>query len=154
MEAGALHRLARLYWYTVEFGLAREDGELKIYGAGIVSSFGESRFSLESPEPHRLAFDLERVLRTEYRSDCFQKSYFVIDGLPHLLDLLTDRRFRRPVRGGGRRCRHGSDDGRAGRSPRGGHGMIDALAQDALVALAYRSRGRAPGDGRTVDRPD
>ena len=93
LEAGALHRLARLYWYTVEFGLAREEGQLRIYGAGIVSSFGESRFSLESPEPHRLAFDLDRVLRTEYRSDCFQKSYFVIDGLPHLLDLLTDRDF-------------------------------------------------------------
>ena len=58
-----------------------------------MSSFGESRFALESPEPHRLAFDLDRVLRTEYRSDCFQKSYFVIDGLPHLLDLLTDRDF-------------------------------------------------------------
>ncbi|MGZ8281986.1 MAG: phenylalanine 4-monooxygenase [Allosphingosinicella sp.] len=93
LQAGALHRLARLYWYTVEFGLAREDGLLKIYGAGIVSSFGESRFSLESREPHRLGFDLQRVLRTDYRSDCFQKSYFVIDGLPHLLHLLDGRDF-------------------------------------------------------------
>ena len=50
LEAGALHRLARLYWYTVEFGLAREDGETRIYGAGLLSSFGESRFALEEPE--------------------------------------------------------------------------------------------------------
>ncbi|WP_129793111.1 phenylalanine 4-monooxygenase [Sphingosinicella sp. CPCC 101087] len=93
LEAGALHRLARLYWYTVEFGLAREDDCLKIYGAGIVSSFGESRFSLESPEPNRIAFDLERVLRTAYRSDAFQKSYFVIDGLPGLLKVTEGRDF-------------------------------------------------------------
>ena len=88
LDAGTLHRLARLYWYTVEFGLAREDERLKIYGAGIVSSFGESRFSLESPRPHRIGFDLRRVLRTGYRSDDFQKSYFVIDGLDRLPDLL------------------------------------------------------------------
>lgn len=85
MESGALHRLARLYWYTVEFGLAREDGALKIYGAGIVSSFGESRFSLESDVPHRPAFDLMRVLRTRYRNDAFQQSYFVVDGFDSLL---------------------------------------------------------------------
>ena len=82
---GALDRLSRLYWYTVEFGLAREDGALKIYGAGILSSFGESRFSLESPEPHRPAFDLRRVLRTRYRSDAFQQSYFVVDSFEDLL---------------------------------------------------------------------
>jgi len=83
---GAIHRLARLYWYTVEFGLAREEGDLKIYGAGILSSFGESRFALDSDKPHRPAFDLERVLRTSYRSDCFQRSYFVIDSFEALLD--------------------------------------------------------------------
>jgi phenylalanine-4-hydroxylase len=93
MEAGALHRLARLYWYTVEFGLAREDGALKIYGAGIVSSFGESRFSLESAEPHRLEFDLERVLRTAYRTDSFQKSYMVMNGLDALLHVTDGRDF-------------------------------------------------------------
>ena len=81
----ALHRLARLYWYTVEFGLAREQGELRIYGAGIVSSFGETRFSLESPEPKRHAFDLHRVLRTRYRTDALQQAYFVIDSFDELL---------------------------------------------------------------------
>ena len=85
LRHGALHRLARLYWYTVEFGLAREDGALKIYGAGILSSFGESRFSLESDVPHRPDFDLRRVLRTRYISDAFQQSYFVIDSFEDLL---------------------------------------------------------------------
>ena len=88
IEHDALHRLARLYWYTVEFGLAREAGDLKIYGAGIVSSFGETRFSLESTEPERHAFDLGRVLRTRYRTDAFQQAYFVIDGFETLLDEL------------------------------------------------------------------
>ena len=87
---GALHRLARLYWYTVEFGLAREQGRLKIYGAGIVSSFGETRFSLESPEPKRRPFDLERVLRTRYRTDAFQQAYFIIDSFEGLLRELLE----------------------------------------------------------------
>ena len=85
LRVGALGRLSRLYWYTVEFGLAREDGALKIYGAGILSSFGESRFSLESSEPNRPRFDMSRVLRTTYRSDAFQQSYFVIDSFDDLL---------------------------------------------------------------------
>ena len=88
LDAGELHRLARLYWYTVEFGLAREDGNLRIYGAGILSSFGESHYSLESVKPHRLGFDLERVLRTRYRTDSFQQSYFVIDRFEDVLRLV------------------------------------------------------------------
>lgn len=84
LRLGALDRLARLYWYTVEFGLAREEGALRIYGAGILSSFGESRFSLESAAPARRPFDLERVLRTTYRSDSFQRGYFVVDRLADL----------------------------------------------------------------------
>ncbi len=87
----ALHRLARLYWYSVEFGLAREQGRLKIYGAGIVSSHGETVFSLESPEPKRRPFDLRRVLRTRYRTDAFQQAYFVIDSFEDVLGELLDR---------------------------------------------------------------
>jgi phenylalanine-4-hydroxylase len=87
---GALHRLARLYWYTVEFGLAREAGELKIYGAGIVSSFGETRYSLESAEPARPDFDLRKVLRTRYRTDTFQQAYFVIEDFETLLSQLLE----------------------------------------------------------------
>ncbi len=93
LDSGALHRLARLYWYTVEFGLAREDGALKIYGAGILSSFGESHYSLESAKPHRLAFDLHRVLRTRYRTDSFQHSYFVIDRFEDVLRLVQRNDF-------------------------------------------------------------
>jgi len=88
LDKGALHRLARLYWYTVEFGLARENGALKIYGAGILSSFGESHYSLESARPHRLDFDLRRVLRTEYKTDSFQLSYFVIEHFEDVLKLV------------------------------------------------------------------
>ena len=93
MELGQLHRVARLYWYTVEFGLALEDGKPKIYGAGILSSFGESHYSLESAKPHRLAFDLSRVLRTGYRTDAFQQSYFVVDRFDDLLQLVRENDF-------------------------------------------------------------
>jgi phenylalanine-4-hydroxylase len=79
-----LPNLARLYWYTVEFGLMREDDQLRIYGAGIVSSATESVFCLEDPSPNRLGFDLERVMKTLYRIDDFQQVYFVIDTIDQL----------------------------------------------------------------------
>lgn len=82
---GALHRLARLYWYTVEFGLVREAGGLRIYGAGIVSSYGESVFALDDPSPNRVGFDIERVMRTPYRIDDYQQTYFVIESFEDLL---------------------------------------------------------------------
>ena len=90
---GALHKLARLYWYTVEFGLVRENGALRIYGAGIVSSYGESIFALDDPSPHRIGFDLERIMRTEYRIDDFQQNYFVIDSYDQLLRTTVDTDF-------------------------------------------------------------
>jgi len=83
-QFGALEKLARLYWYTVEFGLIHEGGGLRLYGAGIVSSFGESKFALDDPSPNRIAFDLERVMRTDYRIDDYQHSYFVIDSFEQL----------------------------------------------------------------------
>ncbi len=85
---GALHRVARLYWYTVEFGLARENGDLRIYGAGILSSFGESHYALESARPRRIGFDLGQVMRTQYRTDAFQQNYFVVDRFEDVLKLL------------------------------------------------------------------
>ena len=85
LGAAALQNLARLYWYTVEFGLIRQDDGLRIYGAGIVSSKGESLYSLESDVPNRLGFDLERIMRTRYRIDSFQKTYFVIDSFEQLM---------------------------------------------------------------------
>ena len=81
----ALQNLTRLYWYTVEFGLIRQHDGLRIYGAGIVSSRGESLHSLESAAPTRIGFDLERIMRTRYRIDTFQKSYFVIDSFEQLM---------------------------------------------------------------------
>lgn len=84
---GALELLARVYWYTVEFGLVREPQGIRIYGAGIASSFSESIYALESPRPQRLRFDLQRVMRTLYRIDDFQETYFVLDSLDTLLAL-------------------------------------------------------------------
>ncbi len=82
---GAISRLARLYWYTVEFGLVRERGETRLYGAGIVSSYGESQFALDDPSPNRLGFDLRRLMRTQYRIDDYQQTYWVIDSFEDLL---------------------------------------------------------------------
>lgn len=93
MGFNSIHRIARLYWYTVEFGLVREDDDLRLYGAGIVSSFGESRFALEDPSPHRLVFDLRRVMRTRYRIDDYQQTYFVIDSYEALLRATLDTDF-------------------------------------------------------------
>jgi phenylalanine-4-hydroxylase len=89
-DAGALPLLARLYWYTVEFGLIRDAASpngVKIYGAGIVSSKGETLYSQLSDAPNRIGFDLERVMQTRYRIDTFQKTYFVIDDFAQLFDV-------------------------------------------------------------------
>jgi phenylalanine-4-hydroxylase len=93
VRLGSLTKLARLYWYTVEFGLIRESGALKLYGAGIVSSFGESLFALDAPSPNRIAFDLERVMRTDYRIDDYQQTYFVIDSFGDLRHQTADADF-------------------------------------------------------------
>lgn len=85
-KLGVLDRLARLYWYTVEFGLVEEAGDLRIFGAGIISSFSETTFALESPLPNRIGFDLRRVMRTLYRIDAFQESYFVLPSIDSLLE--------------------------------------------------------------------
>lgn len=81
----ALQNLTRLYWYTVEFGLIDTPDGLRIYGAGIVSSKGESLYALESAAPNRIGFDLARIMRTRYRIDTFQKTYFVIDSFEQLM---------------------------------------------------------------------
>ena len=86
-KEGVLDLLARVYWYTVEFGLLQQSDGLRIYGAGIVSSSTESVFSLEDASPNRIGFALERVMRTRYRIDDFQESYFVLRNLDELLAL-------------------------------------------------------------------
>ncbi|MHC9418283.1 phenylalanine 4-monooxygenase [Sphingomonas citri] len=93
LELGALKQLGRLYWYTVEFGLIDEGDGLRIYGSGIVSSAAETRFALESDSPHRIAFDLKRVMRTDYRIDDFQQNYFVIPGFDALLRATVETDF-------------------------------------------------------------
>ena len=85
LKFASLEKLARLYWYTVEFGLIQTKKGLKIFGAGIVSSRGESEFSLNSQSPNRIGFSLKRVLRTKYQIDDYQKTYFVIDSFEALL---------------------------------------------------------------------
>jgi len=92
MEAvacGALPRMARLYWYMVEFGLIDTPAGLKAYGAGMLSSRSETLYSVESPQPHRIWFDLTRVMRTEYMIDTFQKTYFVVPNFDALFDALS-----------------------------------------------------------------
>ena len=86
LHLGALHHLARLYWYTVEFGLIATAEGLRIYGSGIVSSKGESVYCLEDPRPNRISFDLMRVMRTRYRIDDYQQTYFVIRGFEQLFE--------------------------------------------------------------------
>ena len=82
---GQLHNLARLYWYTIEFGLMKTDKRLRIFGAGVMSSPAETVFSLEDSSPNRVLFDLERVMRTKYIIDDFQQTYFVIESFEQLL---------------------------------------------------------------------
>jgi phenylalanine-4-hydroxylase len=81
IAAGEGERVARLYWHSVEFSLAREDGSLKILGAGLASSFGEAHFSLESDAVERLPFSVERAIATAYKHDSFQPTYLVSESL-------------------------------------------------------------------------
>ncbi len=88
-DEDALQRLSRLYWYTVEFGMIREQGELKIYGGGIISSAGESVYCLRHDVP-KLDFDVFTLLQTPYHIDRFQDHYFVIDSYEQLFDSVSE----------------------------------------------------------------
>ena len=85
-QLDACELLARLYWYTVEFGLIATPEGLRAYGAGILSSAGELRHSVTSPEPKRVGFELERIMRTRYKIDSYQTTYFVIDSFDQLFE--------------------------------------------------------------------
>jgi phenylalanine-4-hydroxylase len=80
-----LKMLARLYWYTVEFGLVATSRGLRAYGAGILSSSGETVYATRASGPARIGFDLQRVLCTNYLIDAYQKTYFVIDSYEQLM---------------------------------------------------------------------
>ena len=88
-KLGVLKNLARVYWYTVEFGLIDSREGLRIYGSGILSSYAETFFSIEDRSPNRLRFDIERVMQTQYCIDDFQETYFVIDDFDELLNLAS-----------------------------------------------------------------
>ncbi len=88
---GACEQLSRLYWYTIEFGLMRQasgpNQGLRAYGAGILSSSGELVHAVTSPEPQRIGLDLLRTMRTRYKIDSYQQTYFVIDSFQQLFDM-------------------------------------------------------------------
>ena len=128
LEFGALAKLARLYWYTVEFGLVEEDGGLRIYGSGIVSSHGESGFALDDASPHRIAFDLARVMRTRYRIDDYQQVYFVVDSFDGLLRQTLETDFA-PL--------YARLEGLADLAPG------DVLAQDRVITLGTQDHAMA-----------
>lgn len=86
-ELGACELLSRLYWYTIEFGLMRQRGEVRAYGAGILSSAGELKHAVKSPRPQRLPLQLDRTMRTRYKIDSYQQTYFVIDSFQQLFDM-------------------------------------------------------------------
>jgi phenylalanine-4-hydroxylase len=90
---GALKMLARLYWYTVEFGLMATHRGLRAFGAGILSSSGETVYALRAREPNRIAFDLTRVIRTDYLIDAYQQTYFVLDDFEQLFDSVLGADF-------------------------------------------------------------
>ena len=83
----ACEQLSRLYWYTIEFGLMQQADGLRAYGAGILSSRGELQYAVNSPEPQRLPLDPVRTMRTRYKIDSYQQTYFVIDSFQQLFDM-------------------------------------------------------------------
>ena len=85
MRLDAVKFLARLYWYTIEFGLMNTPQGIRAYGAGLLSSGGELAYCVEDPRPRRLPFDLERIMCTEYQIDRYQETYFVIDSFAQLM---------------------------------------------------------------------
>ena len=84
---GACEQLSRLYWYTIEFGLIRQENGLRAYGAGILSSSGELVHAVNSTAPHRITLDVLRAMRTRYKIDNYQQTYFVIESFQQLFDM-------------------------------------------------------------------
>jgi phenylalanine-4-hydroxylase len=85
----AIELIGKVYWFTIEFGLIREESVLKIYGAGIISSAGETLFSL-SEKPQHLDFNVRDIMRSQFRTDVFQEKYYIIDSFEALYNSLPD----------------------------------------------------------------
>jgi phenylalanine-4-hydroxylase len=90
IELGGGDMIERLYWYTAEFGLMQEGGQVKAFGAGLMSSFSELQFAVESLDAHHVPFDIEKVMRTVYEIDKFQRAYFVLPSFSVLKDGFED----------------------------------------------------------------
>jgi phenylalanine-4-hydroxylase len=86
----AIELVSRLYWYTVEFGLIKENGKIRIYGAGILSSKGETKYSLESDIPQRVPYNVQEIIDTPYIKDKYQEKYFVIDSYEQLYNSVSE----------------------------------------------------------------
>lgn len=82
--------LSRLFWYTIEFGLIKTKNGLRIFGGGILSSYAETKFSLESDQPKRFPFNVSQVLRTDYDYKNIQPNYFILENLEQLFKLQSD----------------------------------------------------------------
>ncbi len=82
-------RLARLFWFTVEFGLIREDGKVKLYGSGLISSEGEGHHALESPKVDRRPFDMDVVCDTSFEIDHYQPILYVLESFEQLRDAMN-----------------------------------------------------------------
>ncbi|MBH5321211.1 phenylalanine 4-monooxygenase [Aurantiacibacter sediminis] len=98
MRYNRLKALGALYWYTVEFGLIMEQGEPKIFGAGILSGPQEAVFALEADSPNRIMLNVDRVMRTDYVIDDLQPTYFVIESFEDLYRQTVERDFDRLYR--------------------------------------------------------
>lgn len=83
----AIELLSAVYWFTIEFGLMREKGRLKIYGAGIISSKNETVFCMSKEAKHQ-SFSIEKMMNTPYRTDVLQETYFIIDSFEQLYNSL------------------------------------------------------------------
>lgn len=95
IEHNMYRYMAALYWFTVEFGLIEENGKLKVYGAGIISSIGETTYAVDSAKPNRFQFDMIRAMKTKYRIDEFQKSYFVIKSYEQIFETLQHMQWKK-----------------------------------------------------------
>ncbi len=89
-DAGNTEQMARLFWFTVEFGLIQERGELRLYGSGLISSPSESRHALSSDEVDRRPFDLEEVCETAFEIDHYQPRLFVLEDFAQLRDAMLE----------------------------------------------------------------
>jgi phenylalanine-4-hydroxylase len=124
-QHGGLKMLARLYWYMVEFGLICTPNGLRAYGAGMLSSAGETVYCIEDPKPNRILFDLERVMRTEYLIDDYQRTYFVVDDYRELFDAVLNTDFAPLYR------RHAGEAGHAPETVLPGDRVLRVAAQQA-----------------------